>query len=72
VLYGDGEAMLEADFIATHVGAFEGVPASLRPVRVPYSVAYALADGRITALRIYFPFPLLMQQITSVPAAVAV
>ena len=37
---GDGEAILEAEFIGTHVGEFEGVPATLRPVRVPYSVAY--------------------------------
>lgn len=68
VLCGDGEAMIEAEFIGTHVGEFEGVPATLRPVRVPYSVAYTLADGRITALRLYFPFDLLMRQIAVLTA----
>jgi ketosteroid isomerase-like protein len=71
LLCGDGEAMLEAEFIGTHVGEFEGVRATLRPVRVPYSVAYTLADGRITALRLYFPFELLMRQVAGVEAPVA-
>ena len=72
VLCGEGEAMLEAEFIGTHTGEFEGVPATLRPVSVPYSVAYTLADGKITALRLYFPFELLMRQIAVfVPTAVA-
>lgn len=70
LLCGDGEAMLEAEFIGTHIGEFEGVPATLRPVRVPYSVAYTLADGRITALRLYFPFELLMRQVAGVEASV--
>src|SRR5688500_4992235 len=43
LLCGDGEAILEAEFIGTHIGEFEGVAATLRPVRVPYSVAYTLA-----------------------------
>lgn len=61
---GDGEAMLEADFIGSHIGEFEGVAPSLKAVRVPYSVAYSLAGGQITALRLYFPFNLLMDQLT--------
>ena len=72
LLCGEGEAILEAEFIGTHIAEFEGVPASLRPVRVPYSVAYTLADGRITALRLYFPFELLMRQITGAGVAAAV
>jgi predicted ester cyclase len=72
LLCGEGEAIIEAEFIGTHIGEFEGVPASLRPVRLPYSVAYTLADGRITALRLYFPFELLMRQITGVGVAAAV
>jgi hypothetical protein len=72
LLCGEGEAILEAEFIGTHIGEFEGVPASLRPVRLPYSVAYTLAGDRITALRLYFPFELLMRQITGAGVAAAV
>ena len=72
MVWGHGEAMVEAEFIGTHIGAFEGVAATLRPVRVPYSVAYTLAHGQISALRLYFPFELLMRQITAgAPEAVA-
>jgi predicted ester cyclase len=71
VVCGDGNALLEAEFIGTHTGEFEGVKPQLKAVRVPYSVAYDLANGKITALRLYFPFELLMRQITE-PAAVAV
>ena len=53
--------------------AIFGIPATGRAVRVPYSVAYALAVGKITALRVYFPFELLWRQIAAfVPAADAV
>ena len=65
VVCGEGEAMLEAEFVGTHIGEFEGVAPQLRAVKVPYSVAYTLADGKITALRLYFPFELLMRQITA-------
>jgi hypothetical protein len=34
-------------------------------VRVPYSVVYDLRDDQISALRIYFPMSLLIEQITS-------
>ena len=72
VVCGEGEAMLEAEFVGTHIGEFEGIAPTLRAVKVPYSVAYTLRDGRISALRLYFPFDLLLRQIggvTSVAAA---
>jgi predicted ester cyclase len=65
VVCGDGAAALEAEFIGTHIGEFEGIAPTLRAVKVPYSVAYTLAGGKITALRLYFPFELLMRQITA-------
>jgi hypothetical protein len=71
LLCGDGEAILEAEFIGIHIGEFEGVAATLRPVRVPYSVAYTLAGGRIAALRLYFPFELLMRQLAGIETPVA-
>ena len=60
---GDGEAFVEAEFVGTHIAAFEGVPASHRPVRVPYAAAYDVKDTGITALRLYFPLDQLMRQI---------
>ena len=63
VVYGDRQAMLEADFVGTHVGAFEGIPASHRDVRVPYAVAYDVDEAGIKALRLYFPMDQLMRQI---------
>ena len=68
---GDGEAMLEAEFIGKHIGEFDGVKPTLRSVRVPYSVAYTLADGKVSELRLYFPFELLAQQLNGATAAVA-
>lgn len=58
--------MLEAEFVGTHVGEFEGVSATGRAVRVPYAVAYDLEDGKITSLRLYFPLELLPRQINGV------
>ena len=55
VVYGDRQAMLEADFVGTHVGAFEGIPASHRNVRVPYAVAYDVEDRRHQSPAALFP-----------------
>jgi predicted ester cyclase len=63
ILVGDNSAMAEIEFIGTHIGEFEGIVASNRQVQVPYAVAYDLEDGKITALRLYFPMELLLQQI---------
>ena len=71
IVYGEGECILEAEFAGTHIGEFEGVAPSLKPVRVPYSVAYNLAGGRVTALRLYFPFNVLMDQITKTATTAA-
>lgn len=71
VVCGDGEAILEAEFVGTHIGEFEGIAPQLKAVRVPYSVGYSLANGRITALRLYFPMDLLVRQLTSEAATAA-
>ncbi|MCW2675335.1 MAG: hypothetical protein JWR70_375 [Modestobacter sp.] len=47
--------MLEAVFIGTHVGDFAGLSATGLQVRMPYSMAYDVVEGAITALRAYFP-----------------
>ena len=65
VLYGERQAMLEADFVGTHIGVFEGIPASQREVHVSYAVAYDVDASGITALRLYFPMDQLMRQIVA-------
>jgi predicted ester cyclase len=56
---------LEADFVGTHIGEFQGVPATGNAVRVPYAVVYDVDGGRIVALRVYLPMHALMAQITT-------
>jgi predicted ester cyclase len=65
MLVDTGKAAIEADFIGTHTGEFAGLQPTGRIVRVPYSVVYDLRDGQISALRIYFPMSLLIEQLTS-------
>jgi predicted ester cyclase len=57
-------AVLEAVFTGTHTGDFAGVPATGRTVRLPYAVAYRVADGRITELRAYVSMAALRAQVT--------
>jgi predicted ester cyclase len=56
-------ALLEAVFIATHVGEFAGIPATGRSVRLPYAVAYDLAEAQIVALRIYLSMDALVHRL---------
>ena len=65
LLVDDGGAALEADFAGTHTGEFAGIPPTGRAVRVPYSVVYDLRGDKISALRIYFPMSLLIEQLGS-------
>jgi len=65
LLTDDGKAAIEADFAGTHTGEFAGIPATGRAVRVPYSVLYDLRGDQISALRIYFPMSLLIDQLTT-------
>lgn len=52
LVVGEGAAAGEFVFVGTHIGEFAGIPATGRSVRVPYTVFYDLADGKIAALRI--------------------
>jgi predicted ester cyclase len=65
LLADDGKAAIEADFAGTHTGEFAGLQPTGRAVRVPYSVVYDLRGDQISALRIYFPMSLLMEQLTN-------
>ena len=63
LVVGDGQAVLEADFVGTHTGEFLGIPASGRSVQVPYCVVYELQQEKIAALRAYIPMDLFAQQL---------
>ena len=65
LLADDGKAAIEADFVGTHTGEFAGIQPTGRAVHVPYSVVYDIRGDRISALRIYFPISLLVEQITN-------
>jgi hypothetical protein len=60
---GAGRAFVEADFVARHTGEFAQIAPTGKAVNVPYCVAYDLAAGKITALRLYFPLRELLRQI---------
>ena len=64
LVIGDGQAALEADFIGTHIGEFLGIPATGKPVQVPYCVVYDLRDDKLAALRAYIPMDLFAQQLS--------
>jgi steroid delta-isomerase-like uncharacterized protein len=64
LVIGDGQAALEADFVGTHTGEFLGIPATGKPVQVPYCVVYDLQDGKLAALRAYIPMDLFAQQLS--------
>jgi len=52
-------------FAGVHIAEFAGIQPAGREVRVPYSVIYDLRGDKISALRIYFPMSLLIEQLTS-------
>jgi steroid delta-isomerase-like uncharacterized protein len=57
------QAVLEADFVGTHIGTFAGIPATHRNVRVPLCVVYDLDDGKIKRGRVYLEMPVLLRQL---------
>ncbi len=61
--FADGVAGLEAVFVGTHTGEFAGVPATGAAVRLPYSMFYDISEGKIVALRSYFPMTALLNQL---------
>ena len=46
-----------------------GVPATGAAVRLPYSVFYDISDGKILALRVYFPITALLHQLREAASA---
>ena len=68
-LCGEQQAVLEAHFVGKHIGEFAGIAATGRSVRVPLCVVYDLEGDRITRGRVYMEMPVLMRQLSEVPAA---
>ncbi len=62
IVVGEDGAAVEFAFVGTHIGDFGGVEPRGNSVRVPYSAFYEVADGRITALRVYLPVSELVAQ----------
>jgi predicted ester cyclase len=63
LIFADGQAVIEGDFVGRHIGEFAGIPATNKDVRVPLAVIYDLKNDRITQGRVYFEMPALMQQL---------
>jgi steroid delta-isomerase-like uncharacterized protein len=63
LIFADGQAVWEGDFVGKHIGEFAGVPATGKQVRVPLCVVYDLENDQIKRGRIYFEMPVLFQQL---------
>ncbi len=62
-LFGEKNAVLEAEFVGQHVGEFAGIQATGKDVRVPMCVVYDIEDGKIKQGRVYFEMPVLLEQL---------
>ncbi len=63
------QAVLEADFVGTHIGEFAGIPATGRKVRVPLCVVYDLDADKITRARVYLELPVMLRQLREEPVS---
>lgn len=68
MVFADGQAVLEADFVGKHIGDFAGVPATGKMVRVPLCVVYDLDQDMITRGRVYFEVPAFLKQVADARA----
>jgi steroid delta-isomerase-like uncharacterized protein len=64
MIFAEGNAVLEADFVGRHIGEFAGIPATGKDVRVPLCVVYDLENEQVTRARIYMEVPVLMKQLS--------
>jgi steroid delta-isomerase-like uncharacterized protein len=68
-IIAESQAVVEGDFVGTHIGEFAGIPATGRQVRVPLCVVYDLEEGVIRRARVYLELPVLMRQLGPVGEA---
>jgi len=62
---GPGRVAAEWVFFGTHVGTFDGVPATGKAVRIPFVLVYEFSDDAMTEARIYFEYPVFHAQVES-------
>lgn len=60
---GPGTVAAEWLFVGTHIGVFDGVPATGASVRIPFVVVYDLRDDEIKEARVYFEYPVFHRQV---------
>jgi steroid delta-isomerase-like uncharacterized protein len=63
LIFADGKAVLEADFVGKHIGEFAGIAPTNKHVRVPLCVTYDLENDQIKRARVYMEMPVLMKQL---------
>ena len=63
IIFADGKAVIEGDFVGKHIGEFAGIKATNKHVRVPMCVVYDLENDQIKQGRVYFEMPVLLQQL---------
>lgn len=63
LVFADGKAVLEADFVGKHIGEFAGVPPTSKDVRIPLCVVYDLENDKIKQARVYFTIPVFLEQV---------
>jgi steroid delta-isomerase-like uncharacterized protein len=62
-LFGEHNAMLEAEFAGKHIGEYAGIPATGKEVHVPLCVVYELENDLIKSGHIYLEVPALIEQL---------
>ncbi len=67
ILYGDDKAAIEGFLTGRHIGAFAGIPATNRLVRVPVTAFFDLSGDYIIRGRIYLQVTILIAQLGLVP-----
>jgi steroid delta-isomerase-like uncharacterized protein len=71
ILYGDGQALLEAELVGVHIGEFAGIPPTGKQVRVPFAVVYTVENDKIQKAQVYLMLSTLLQQIAAAPIQAA-
>ena len=62
---GDGWAVLESTLVGTHVGPYQGIAATGRPVQAPMCVTYRVAHDQVVEVRAYLMLHRILDQIRS-------